>query len=106
MTKKTITNIGDPDQVKQAAKTVKVLDERTRNGIIKMVNDPDCLYVLESFLADARVFNDNFHPDPYENAFNGGFRSSGLWWLSKVMLHAPQFLTTMSTDNDSPMKAQ
>lgn len=95
----------DPKQVKKAKRDARILQERMRNGILKMVADRDIRYVLAQYLDTAGVFRSVFHPTPTQHAFNEGQRNSGLWWVQQGLLHAPNFLDTLQNDDDSPLKA-
>jgi hypothetical protein len=96
---------GDPKDVAKAKRDRKFLDNRIRNAIVKMGQDPDIRYLLATFLEEARVFAPTFTPIPTQHAFNDGFRSAGLFWVQKVLLHDPTLINKLQTDEDSPLKA-
>lgn len=97
---------GDPVAVKKAKKTRSILENRMKNGMAKIVADPDTRFVLASFLEQAKAFQDPFHRDPYQHAHNGGWRSAGLWWITQGLLHDPGFIGTLQADEDSPLKVK
>lgn len=99
-------NTGDPKEVNKARQKAYAMDERMANGFAKICNDPDCRFVLASFLDQARVFHSAFNPNPTEHAFNEGFRNGGLWFLNNALLHDPLIVGKMQADKDSPLKAE
>lgn len=88
----------DPKQVKKARQKAYAIDERMNNGIAKICNDPDCRFVLAAFFEEANMFHSNFNANPTQHAFNEGFRSSGLWWLTKALLNDKNILSKMEHD--------
>jgi len=96
----------DPKQVKDAKKVVKILENRMRNGLLKIAGDHEIRYVIAQFLAMAKPYGDVFSTIPTQHAFNDGFRNAGNWWLSNLLLHDPQILHKLMNDQDSPMKVE
>lgn len=95
-----------PKQVKAAKRDAKILGNKLRNGLIKIMDDPDTRHLLATFLHEAKVFAPTFSPDPHQHAFNEGFRNSGLWWVTKLLLADPASIARLVTDQDSPMKVE
>lgn len=102
MTAKTYDN-SDPKQVKSAKQLAKILRNREKNGIIKICNDPEIRYVLGLFLNEVGVFRDTYLTDGRDDARNSGFRSAGLWWLTRVLLHDPAIISKLQADDGSPI---
>lgn len=105
MTDKTY-DAGSTEDVRKAKRTAKILDNRERNGILKMTDDPEIRYVLSAFLDFAGPFRDTYVSDARDDARNSGIRSAGLWWLSKLLLHDPEILRKLEQDDDSPLKGR
>lgn len=96
-------NSGENKDVKKAKGLSKILREKERNGLLKICHDDDCRYVLGQFLELAGVFRDNFVVEPRQDAHNAGFRSAGLWWLSRVLLHDKDIIGKLQSDDGSPV---
>lgn len=96
----------DAKQVKNAKRDAKILENKKRNGLLKIMNDPDCRYALASFLSDAKVFQPAFSEKPTQHAFNEGFRNAGLWWMTELLLADPTSIARLHTDHDSPLKVE
>ncbi|MDX9690542.1 MAG: hypothetical protein RBT70_08820 [Alphaproteobacteria bacterium] len=95
----------NPEAVKDAKRKAYHLNEREANGIAKICNDPDCRFVLASFLEQANIFHTAFNPNPSEHAFNEGYRNAGLWWLNKALLHDKEIMAKIQADKDFNQKA-
>jgi len=96
---------GDPKNVKDAKRKAYHLNEKIQNGIAKICNDPECRLVLAAFLDEANIFQTNFNSNATDHAYNEGFRSAGLWWLGKALLHDGQIMGKIQTDKDLTDKA-
>lgn len=94
----------NPQHVKNAKRDAKVMENKKRNGLVKIMNDPDCRYALSTFLHEAKVFQPTFSPVDTQHAFNEGFRNGGLWWVTQLLLADPSSIGRLLTDQDSPMK--
>lgn len=105
MTKEKPYDSSDPKQVNKAKQKAYSLQEKLSNGIAKICNDPECRFVLQTFFEEAKIFHSNFNPNPTEHAFNEGYRSSGLWWLSLALLHDPSIVSKIQHDKDLNQQA-
>lgn len=96
----------NPDHVKDAKRRAYHLNEREHNAFVKMCNDPDLRYLLNTFIEHANVFHSTFNQNPSEHAFNEGFRNGGLWWLNKALLHDRDILSKIQSDKDATQREE
>lgn len=94
---------GDNKSVKKAKRESRILKDRMKNGILKMAADKDIRFVLASFLNDAGVFRQTFSQVPTQHAYNDGFRNGGLWWITNLLLHDPEIISKLQTDDGSAL---
>ena len=104
--KKTSYDAGNTKDVKKAKAISKILSERERNGILKICNDHETRYVLARFFEEMGVFRDTYVTDARDDARNSGFKSAGLWWLTKALLHDPEIIAKLQTDDGSLLKGE
>lgn len=97
---------GDTKQVKKAKQSARILKDRMKRGLLKMAEDKDIRYVLSTFLHDAGVFRPTFSQVPTQHAYNDGFRNGGLWWVTNLLLHDPQIISKLQTDDGSALKQE
>lgn len=97
---------GDSKSVKDAKRRAYHLNERLANGFSKICNDPDCRYVLATFLEQSNVFHTAFHSNPTDHAYNEGFRNGGLWWLNNALLQDKEIMGKIQADKELTEKAE
>lgn len=93
----------NPKHVKNAKQKRAHLNQRFRNGIIKIINDDDCRHVLNEFLQMTGPFRDTYVTDPRDDARNSGLRTAGLWWITNGLLHDKDFISKIQADDGSPI---
>lgn len=96
---------GNPDDVKDAKTLAHILKQREQNGFAKICADSDCRFVLAKFFEHTLIFNNAFHSNPTDHAFNEGTRNAGLWWLNKALLHDGDIMSKIQADKDMNQKA-
>jgi hypothetical protein len=92
---------GNPEHVRNAKKTAKILQQKMQNGFVKICDDPDTRFVLNEFFKIVGPLRDAFTPDPYQHAHNAGWKSAGNWWFEKALLHDPDILRKIAIDDGS-----
>jgi hypothetical protein len=97
---------GDPKKVQAAKRKAKSVDERMQRGIMRICQDDDCRYVLNQFFNIAGPFRDTYVSDGRDDARNQGWKAAGLWWLNNALLHDPQIIAKMQSDEDSPLTVE
>lgn len=97
---------GNRAHVKKAKHTQKILENRFRNGILKICNDDEIRYVMAQFFDVCGPFRDHYATDSRDHARNAGWAGAGLWFLQNLLLHDPEIVRKLQEDEDSPLKVK
>ena len=86
MTEPLVQNASDPRQVRAAGKKLKARERGVVDQLNYITASPLGRKWLWSKLQECRVFLPTFDPNPYQAAYNEGFRNAGLMLLNDLNL--------------------
>jgi hypothetical protein len=100
MTDPIVQNASDVRQVRAAGKKVRAMDRSLIDQLNYITANPLGRKWLWNKLQECRVFLPTFDPNPYQSAYNEGFRNAGLMLLNDLNLLDPAVQTQMRLEAD------
>ena len=91
-------NAGERKDVRKAEKAARIAARDDRDAIVRIMSDTFGRAWMWRKLEAARIFADPFTGDALVEAFNKGYRSFGMLFLTDIMLHCPEQYLLMTRE--------